>query len=267
MKVFISILSLVFFTFYSSSSLYAQDDEKQYVIVEYMKVKPGMMTKYRECEKAWKMIHEARLKAGYITGWELERVVFPSGTDNEYDFLTITHYKNWKAMDAEDSSTFEKFFKALPEDQRMAADSANTYRDIVKREIWTGLEVLFAPGAKNPKYRVENFMSVPAGGWDQWMEMETKFAKPFIEKSMEMGNRAGWLIGSLVLPRGSELPYQASTIDFYDSWEDMGKSDEKAWTAVYGDMEDEQIGKRINSTRTLVKSEVRLLVDHVMPAE
>lgn len=263
MKPFISILFLAICSFLVNDNLVAQDQDQQYVVVEYMKVKPGMMKKYRECEKAWKMIHEARLKAGYITGWELERVVYPSGTDAEYDFQTITFYKNWDAINDEDSSTFSKFFKALTEDQRIAADNADEYREIVKREIWTGLEITFAPDAKNPIYRVENFMSIPTGSWDQWFEMESKFAKPFIEKSIEMGNRAGWLIGNVVMPRGDEFPYQVSTIDFYDSWEDMGKSDEEAWKAVYGDMDKEQIGKRINESRTIVRSEVRLLVDFV----
>lgn len=43
----------------------------------------------------------------------------------------------------------------------------------------------------------------------------------------------------------------------------MGKSDGDAWDALYGDMEEEQIGDRINSTRTVIRSEVRELVDFV----
>ena len=263
MRLLISILFLTAIGLFSSGNLVAQEQDRQYVVVEYMKVKPGMMAKYRECEKAWKMIHEARLKAGSIQGWELERVMFPSGTNNEYDYVTITQYKNWNAIYAEDGGTFTALIKALPKEMREAADNAADYRDLVKREIWTSQDRVFAPDAKNPKYRVENFMSLPAGGYDQWLDMETTFAKPFIEKSIEMGNRAGWLIGSVVFPRGAEFPYQVSSLDFYDSWEDMGKSDAKAWTAVYGDMKDEQIGKRINSSRTLVRSEVRVLVDFV----
>jgi len=263
MKQIISILCLAIFSLLSSNNSVAQDQEQQYVVVEYMKVKPGMMEKYRECEKAWKMIHDARLKAGYITGWELERVVSPNGMNSEYDFVTITQYKNWNAIDAEDRSTFGELFKALPEDMSKIADNAEDYRDLVKKEIWAGQEIIFAPGAKNPKYRVENFMSLPKGGWNNWFEMESTFAKPFIEKSIELGNRAGWLIGSMIMPRGDEFPYQVSTIDFYDSWEDMGKSDEAAWKAVHGDMDEEQIGKRIEASRTIVRSEVRVLVDFV----
>lgn len=263
MKLFISMLSLALFSLLMSSNLSAQNDEQTYVVVEYMKVKPGMMDKYRECEKAWKMIHQARKEAGYIIGWDLERVMYPSGTNAEYDFMVTTHYKNWNAIDAENWGTMSAFFESLPKEQAEIADQAEEYRDIVKREIWTAIDMVFAPGATNPKYRVENFMSIPEGGWEKWAEMETQFAKPFIEKSVEMGNRAGWLIGSVVAPRGNGFPYQVSSMDFYNSWEDMNKDDGKAWLAVYGNMDDEAIGERINSTRSIVRSEVRVLVDSV----
>lgn len=255
-------LVCILFAVFFSSGLDAQE-EQAFVLAEYMKVKPGMHEKYRECEKVWKRIHEHRLEKGFITGWELERVVSPSGTNAEYDYQTITFYKSWDALDAETGDDWKSFFEILSEEERVIADQAHLFRDIVKREIWTGQEFTFAPDAENPMYRVENFMDIPAGGWDTWVEMEKKFAKPFIEKSIDMGNRAGWLIASLVLPRGADLPYQASTIDFYNSWEDMGKSDEEAWNAVYADMDEEQISKRINSTRTIVRSEVRRLVDIV----
>lgn len=263
MKRLISILAIATFCLFFNNPLNAQNDDQALVVVEYMKVKPGMWDKYIECEQAWKIIHQERVKAGYITNWELERVVFPSGTMAEYDFVVITHFKNWDAIDAEDGSTFATIMKAMPADKSEIANNAEDYRDLIKREIWRAADMVFSPDAKNPKYRVENFMSIPTDGWGQWVEMETKFAKPFIEKSIEMGNRAGWLIGSMVLPRGDEFPYQVSSIDFYNSWEDMNKSDRKAWEAVYGDMEDEEIGERINSSRRIVRSEVRVLVDSV----
>lgn len=100
MKTFISILTLAFTCLLIHPNLHAQQ-ETGYVIVEYMKVKPGLWDKYLECEQAWKLVHQYRVKQGLIKGWQLEQVVFPAGTGTEYDFLTITHYKNWKAMGSE----------------------------------------------------------------------------------------------------------------------------------------------------------------------
>ncbi|MCB0572485.1 MAG: hypothetical protein KDC66_22105 [Phaeodactylibacter sp.] len=267
MKTFLPILLLAFCSFVFHVSLSAQDGDREYVIVEYMKVKPGMNAKYLECEKAWKLIHQARLKKGLITGWELEEVMVPGGTNAEYGYLTITHLKNWKGIDALnqswDDATWAALTQGLTDEQKEAANSAGQYRDLIKREIWTGGDMVFAPGTAHPLYRVENFMNIPAGGMEEWVEMETRFVKPVHEKSIAMGNRAGWLMGFMVLPSGSEYPYQASTVDFFNTWEDMQKSNQAAWDAVYPGMSDAYIGNRIESTRTIVRTELRRLVDFV----
>ena len=267
MKNLISILALAVFSLFFNDNIIAQNADAEYVIVEYMKVKPGMWDKYLACEKVWKSIHQARVKAGHITGWELEEVVYPSGTGTEYDYLAITHLKNWKAIDDlskywEDEKIWAMLTKGLTAEQLELANNAYEYRDAVKREIWTGGDMVLAPGA-NPEYRVENFMKIPAGGWNDWVEMESKFVKPVHEKNIAMGNRAGWLMAFMVMPRGNDYAYQASTIDFYNTWEDMNKDEGKAWKEVYPDMSDDRIWKKIGSTRTLVKTEVRRLVDFV----
>lgn len=257
-----SLLTMAFVCLFFQLNLQAQNDNTEYVIVEYMKVKPGMWEKYLECEKAWKEVHQYRLKQGLITGWELEEVLFPSGTNAEYDFLVVTHYKNWKAMQSE-VNWYEPAMKTLSADRRAVADKADDYRDLIKREVWAAGDVVFAPGKTQPKYRVENFMKIPSGGWDAWVEMESKFVKPVHEKNIAMGNRAGWVLGFMILPRGESGEYDASTVDFYNTWEDMDKNEGKAWKEVYPDLSQGDIGRRIEGTRKLVRTEVRVLVDSV----
>jgi hypothetical protein len=261
MKTFISILTLAFACLFFPPNLQAQNDT-EYVIVDYMKVKPGMWDKYLECEQAWKLVHQNRVKQGLIKGWQIEQVVMPAGTGTEYDFLTITHYKNWKAM-SPDADWYDAAMKALPADKRELAESANLYRDLVKSEVWTAGDRVFAPGATKPKYSVENFMSIPAAGWEDWVEMETKFAKPVHEKNIALGKRAGWLISYMVMPRGDGYSYQGSTVDYYNAWEDLDNDEGAAWETVYPGMSDAHIGRRIESVRTVVKTEVRMLVDSV----
>lgn len=267
MKTLISILTLAVFRLFFNTNLSAQNDGNDYVIVEYMKVKSGMTDKYLECENVWKLIHQERKKAGFIIGWELEEMMFPSGTSSEYDYLTITHVENWDAIGkleaTWDDKTWAMLTKNLTAVQKETANNAPLYRDLVKREIWTAGDMVFAPGSKNQKYRVENFMAIPAGGWEEWTETESKFVKPVHEKNIATGNRAGWLMGFMVLPRGGDHAYQASTVDFYNSWEDMNKNEGQAWKEVYPDMSDDRIWKRIESTRTIIKTEVRRLVDFV----
>ncbi|MEQ8703620.1 MAG: hypothetical protein RIC19_06860 [Phaeodactylibacter sp.] len=261
MKMYISILTLAWACLFSSQNLHAQEDEQGYAFIEYMKVKPGMMDEYLECEAVWKLIHQYRIKAGLIEGWELEQVMLPRGTGTEYDFLTVTHYKSWDDM-GQEATWYDAALKTLPADKRKIAENAEIYRDIVKTEIWAAGDMAFEEnGTSRPRFIVDNYMKIPAGGWEDWIEMETGLVKPVHKKNIAAGNRAGWVMAFLVLPRGDGLPYQASTMDFYHSWEDMNNDEGAAWETVYPEMSEAYAGRRIESTRTLVRTEVRMLVD------
>jgi len=267
MKPLIVLLAIVSFILHPNH-LSAQETETQYVIIEYMKAKPGMESEYLKCEAAWKLIQEARKKAGYITGWQFEQVLYPSGTNAEYDYLTITEVKSWAAIGdlaaTWDEATWTALTKGLTPEQVELADKANDYRDLVKREIWSPMDMALASGGNRPKFSVDNYMKIPATGWEAWMEMESDFFKPVHEKSIEMGNRAGWIMAGVVLPRGEDYPYQASTVDLYDNWEDMNKDNEAAWEAIYPKgVTYEMVDKRANAARTIVRTEVRMLVDYI----
>ncbi|MEZ4959348.1 MAG: hypothetical protein R2830_05985 [Saprospiraceae bacterium] len=256
MKTFISMLTLaVCCLFFNTAKA-----QGGYVLVDYMKVKPGMGDKYLECEKAWKTaIHQKRKQDGKILWWHLEQTMWPSGTSAEYDYLAVTYVPNWAAIghlwdnwDAEQ--------KALPADVKAIVDKTGQYRDIVKSEIWHDVDFAARPGFKEANYLVENFFLVPPGGWDDYVEMETRFVKPVHLKNIELGNRAGWELGRKVAPTGEDQPYNCSTVDLYDKWEDMDNDEGKAWETIYPGMSDAHIGHRINAARKHVRSEIRQVV-------
>jgi hypothetical protein len=259
-KNLIASILLVFSTCWSMNLNAQGEEQTDVVLVEYMKVKPGMMDNYKKCEKVWKKIHELRVKEGAITGWELNEVLFPSGTSAEYDFLTVTHYKNWGAMNEEGIKNWVSYFKTLNKEEQKIADSTEMYRDLVKREIWEAPVRLEPKEGSMPKYFVENFMNIKEGKWEEWMNMEVDFAMPVHKKNIEKGNLGGWLLTNMLLPRGAELPYQASTVDIYNTWEDMAKDQGAAWKEVYPEMDWGKIDKKVNSSRTIVRSEVREVI-------
>jgi hypothetical protein len=248
--------------FVSYPKLNAQDENQNPVAVaEYMKVKPGMWDKYMDCERVWKKIHQYRKDKAMINGWELERLVFPSGTGSEYDFMTVTHFPSWDGID--NQAWYEQALESLTDDEKKIALAAEDYRDLVKREIWTAGEMAFGKSEKSPKYRVENYMKLPAGGMEDWSKMESEFVKPVHQKNIEKGNRAGWLMAYMILPRGSEQKYDVSTIDFYDNWADMDNNEGDAWKEVHPDLNWETLDKKFESTRTIVRTEVRVLVEEI----
>jgi len=253
MKTFISILATA-----ACCLFFIHAKSQGYAIVDYMKVKPGMWDKYLECEKAWKTIHQNRKAQGKIMAWHVEEVVYPSGANAEYDVLTVVFVDNWDAI-GHLWDNWEAEQKALPANIKPLIESTEQYRDRVKSEIWRTADYISKPNSK-ANYVVENFFKVPPGGWDDYMEMETRFVKPVHQKNIDLGNRLGWALTVMVMPRGQGQPYNCSTVDLYDKWEDMDNDESKAWETLYPGMSDAHIGKRIESTRALVRSEIRQVV-------
>lgn len=206
-KTFISILAT------AVCCLFFNTAQAQYALCDYMKVKPGMWDKYLECEKAWKTLHQNRKAQGKIQDWEVEQVLFPAGANAEYDFITITFVSNWDVI-GHLWDNYEAEQKALPANLKDIVANTGQYRDIVKSEIWHTTDYITKKDFK-AEYVVENFFKVPPGGWDDYVEMETRFVKPVHQKNIDLGNRGGWVLGYMAAPQGEDQPYDCSTVDLY----------------------------------------------------
>ena len=261
MKIIFSLFFTLCCSLFSATSLNAQDvDTRTFAIVDYMKVAPGMRSEYLACENAWKSLHQARVKAGEIEAWELEEVVY-SGVTDEYNYMTITIVKGWAAVER-GNMDFEKLITSVPADQRKYIENANDYRTWVKNEIWVVQDRVFTDSESRALYRVENFSDLPAGGnsWKNYMSMEKDFAKPVIEERVKTGKQAGWVLTSLFRSRGSAYPYHVSTVDFFNSWEDITARDNESWKTVYPSLTNAQINEMIYTAKKPVRSEIRKLV-------
>lgn len=78
---------------------------------------------------------------------------------------------------------------------------------------------------------------------------------------MKYGSTIGILF--LQLARKSSILIIKQLSSSLYSMADMNNSDADIWAAIYPGMSDEEIGKRITSTRKLFKSETRMLVTFV----
>ncbi len=62
--------------------------------VEYVKVKPGQWSNYRELEKMALKVHQARVENGIIVQWHMYRKMY-SGADDPYDFMLVHFYDDY----------------------------------------------------------------------------------------------------------------------------------------------------------------------------
>ena len=203
--------------------LIGQSDIPIYARLNYMKVVPGQVENYVRMEReVWKPIHEARLRAGIITGWQLYRVEYPSGTDAEYDYVVVANFDDFnKTIDDFPASVFEAAYPGADE-QRIQGivDEALRMRDMVRREIWVRREAL--PSINPASYLLLTKMRVLPGGNAAYLDLEREIWKPIHQAVQDARASAGWSVWQLLFPGGSREPYNFLTVSFYADDQDVG---------------------------------------------
>lgn len=265
MKPF-KLLLAVLASFALSTIVLAQGSET-FVLVDYMKVKPGKRQEYVNAEtKVWKLIHQERLKQGKITGWWFYEIRYPSGTATEYDFVIVTQVEGWPAVNGFYSGWTDAF-KGLTKEQTAVVDKTESLRDLVRHEAAHLEESVFRPDMSTnpPNYLIVNYMDVPTGRWDEYFEMESRIMKPIFEETMKTSGRQGWALYYKWGPSGDSYPYNAVTVDFYNKWEDIGQDGNFSETLkkVHPHISESFLERKVFETRTLWKNEWWVRVDGI----
>ncbi len=232
-----------------------------FVTTEQMKVAPGHDAAYLDLEKAWKPVHEARVKAGLALGWYLYRVASPTGSSADHNYVTVAIYPNYAAME-----------NPYPQDlvQKVIAgkdmDAFNTKtlaaRDYVRSETWQTEGFTPEPAAKPAPFLRVEYMRVPGGGDAAYAEIEKQWRK-IHDVRIKDGIMATWGLYSRILPGGSDYPYNYATVSGYTHFKDMNGLDFAGLVQKAGLGNATELGDRTAKARDLVKAEDWVLVDYV----
>lgn len=244
----------------------AQADKRQYVVIEYIKVKPAMRANFVKLQKeVWKKVEQEKVKLGKISSWELYEVLYPAGSTAEYNYVMYHKVTGWNAIEGISESNDEIFRKLLSKEQLAMMESSYEIEELAKKEVWQVEDKITRADYVPPsKYHLANFMSIADGKWDDYMEMEKTLVKPIHEEQARIGGRAGWALLALREPDGSARAYQASTMDFFDRWADIGANDlSDFYSQIHPGKSPEYITRQITGTRSLIRQEIRKLVDYV----
>lgn len=238
--------------------------EKPFFLVEYMKVKPGMNEKYLESEsKHWKPVHQERVKDGTILDWALYRIAHPSGTGTEYDYVTVTVFPNYAKM--ESPMNLDHFKTAHPNGnpEQMMEQTGNS-RNLVKRLVVEGIDFLPVENNTPAKYAQVDYMKVPEGGEQTYIEIETSIWKKMHQARQKAGKIKSWGIYSVRYPYGTKEPYNFTTVNFMSTWKQTGMGIDIEDAKAAGLTEDQQeIMKKTLEARSLVSSELWVRVDGI----
>ncbi len=110
-------------------------DPSTYVYVQFMKPKEGKRGEYYDLEKnTYTKIHQARIKAGEMKNWYFMSRLFPSGTDADFEFITINVFPK------KDPSWNNQIVEtALGKDEAAKLPNPTVIRTMVREELWRPL--------------------------------------------------------------------------------------------------------------------------------
>lgn len=190
-----------------------------YIQREYRKVAPGMWDDYLKVEQVWKTVHQRRKDEGKILGWTLYRSIYPSGTNAEYDYMTVTRFKSGKDLEDAGKMTWDYITKGMSKEDLAIADNTLKTRNLVATHLYLMTESI-TPGA--PFLKLTHLQAVSGKGPD--LEQYEKMMKPVFEAATKMGNIASWTFGKHLYPYSPELGNSYRVIGT-NSLEDMLKAD------------------------------------------
>jgi hypothetical protein len=120
----------------------AQPVPFKYAVLDFMKVKPGMIDEYLKVEREdWKPLHQVLTNDGNRTGWTLWDYAVPGGVGASHDFVTTMLFTDYaKIKEANDA---EAFMKAHPNGNLQASvNRTRASRDVIRTEIWEVVDSL-----------------------------------------------------------------------------------------------------------------------------
>lgn len=234
--------------------------EPVYIQREYMKVAPGMWDDYLKVEQVWKAVHQRRKDEGKILGWTLYRSIYPSGTNAEYDYMTVTRFKSGKELEEAGKMTWDYITKGMSKEDLAIADNTEKTRNFVATNLYRMTESV-TPGATFMK--LTHLQS--ASGKGEELEKMEKMMKPVFEAATKMGSIASWTFGEHLYPYNPEAGNYYRVIGT-NSLDDMLKAEtsnyiEVAFKKVYPTKDYAATVKAIRDMITIKSSELWVVVD------
>ena len=253
-----------------SPQLIAQEAEQvtYYHVQEYMKVAPGGEDDYLKVEAIWKKIHAANVKAGKYVGWELSSVIFPTVNSSEYNFVTRTVFRGADQLgeSMENWSMPENLSSLLTPEELKMVDHTDEYRTMVKREVWTVVDMISSGEEDATKIVVFNYFKSPEGkGRGDHFRVEEDIWKPVHQSRIDAGEMQAWGVVNLELPWGDGYGYDSGSADGFRSVKEFlasGRTMFDHFGKAHPGKDADKLMAETDVNTNLVKSEIRKILDY-----
>jgi hypothetical protein len=183
-----------------------------------IKVQPGKNAEFMKLmNDVSKPVAQIHADAGEFSASFLLRTVYPAGMDAACDYQLVTLYPGFppdpKTL-MTPATAYEKAHVAMqPSEFAAQRDALSRLR---RSEMWRVRESIGIPEKGN--YVRHNYVKVQPDDQGPWLKLESETFKPVHQARIEMGAFKAWALVTLSMPSGSELPYNAMTVDIYKDW-------------------------------------------------
>ena len=208
------------------STMQAQDNEDTlYLVFELMKVDNEQETAYAETEAFWKKIHQERVKAGDILGWDLWRLL-PGGEDQGYQYMTVTLFNDPVKMMSGGGNLMANARKAYPKmsDQQLNAklESSAKSRDLAVRIFLEQIATTEGDFEMKPGMVASmDLMKVDMGSYSDYESAEREIFQPMHQEQVDAGAKGSWELLRVMVPYGSNTYASHITVNMYSGWEQV----------------------------------------------
>ena len=207
-----------------------ENNEKLYLMFEFMQVADENNSDYWEVEQFWSEIHKQRVANQSIVGWDLWSLT-PSGSMQGSQYMTVTLFSSLQGM-FEGIGNFNEILKkahpTLKENEldAMMEKTVNS-RDIAHQVYFKRVDV--TEGDFNMEIGTIMTMDIMKQKDDQYEKIEAEIFKPWHQKQVDAGEKGNWGLIRALLPAGSESYASHITYSMYKNvaqltefWEGSG---------------------------------------------
>ncbi len=249
-------------------TLLAQQPPNGYHTVTCIKLKPGKsFADYRQwVAEGPHKLQQANADSGRISAWYLLEYHMPAGTSAACDFVNVSIFPGPPPAPQRLEELGALLKKAgITMGTKEYVDQRSSMAELVFAELWQNWSAVGT--LQKGDYVVLNHMKVH--NMADWVAYEKKMWQPFAEAMVKDGVIHGWFLNTPVYPGGTDLKYQAATVDVYPSWDALFKDDgfEERFKKVHPGADMNQTLASFEKLRTIGSLELLSVDDVVVPAK
>lgn len=267
--LYLSRIIFLLFMLCTAASISSQNNN--YYVVQYIKVPPTIENEYLELEtQVWKKMHQARITSGRLDGWHLYRVISPSGSNTEYNFVTVQIYNSVEKLSGHFEEYGVDYTKVLSSEEIAYALKTPELRNLVYEEVWQDEDSAINPSSKIFRFQRFNAMKTVDDSADAaYVYIEQNYWKPIHQRRMELGSMNSWGLYHMIIPGGTQRDYTWATVDYYDRFIDIMQDDlnNKLFDEIHGADKTDQYLRETTESRDLLRTEIRELIDYIRPSD